>query len=639
MKKILLPIILISTYISAQEPAGYYNGTAGLTGYALKSKLHDIISDKMINWHYDDLKVLYNQTDLDKYYDHDASNTQYLLDIYSEIPSGPDAYEYKTDQLIAGASGEGVGYNREHMMPQSTFSTSSSISDYPMYSDLNFIIPVDAYINQRRNNYPYGIGNNTNHYIFTNGSRMSNAAIPNYPYTGRVYEPINEFKGDVARTLLYFAVRYEGKLGSFNTAYTTSANITPATDQCPLDGTEERAIDLPYVAMLKQWSAADPVSQREIDRNNSIYTLQKNRNPFIDHPEWIDMIWSETPDNVAPAAPGSLVSTQQNAYFVNLNWAASPDADVLGYRIYMNGSATPVAVTKGTSISIDHLSPSTTYTFTVKAFDKGYLESTFSNTVTASTIASDSYAPDLMITKYISGTNNSNNTIKNNALEIVNKTGHEVNLNNYRINIQFKNNTSGAIYSGDTYELEGKVANNETFVILNPKSTLSCYTNAQAKFVTASDPLTFTGGNYVELAYNKTVTVDAIGVKYTTNNNGNVSLYRKDNINQPAGTFNISEWDSYSSNYCQNLGGTLSTTELIASNNEFKVYPNPVDDILFVSGTVEKVKTVQIIDLSGKVIYTEKDPFRNKKNISVQGLPTGIYILRADDKILQFIKK
>ncbi|THV58614.1 endonuclease [Chryseobacterium candidae] len=637
MKKILLPIILISSYICAQAPAGYYDGTIGLTGYALKSKLHDIISERMINWHYDDLKMLYGQTDLDIYYDHDVSNTQYLLDIYSEIPSGPDSYEYTVDQMAAGVGAEGQGYNREHMMPQSTFSTSSSISDYPMYSDLNFIIPVDGFINQRRSNYPYGIGNNTNHYIFSNTSRVSNAAIPNYPYTGRVYEPINEFKGDIARSLLYFAVRYEGKLGSFNTAYTTSANLTPATDQCPLDGTEERAVDLAYIAMLKQWNTADPVSQRETDRNNAVYAIQKNRNPFIDHPEWIDMIWSENPDNIAPAAPGSLVSTQQNAYFVNLSWTASPDSDVLGYRVYMNGSTTPVAVTKGTSVSIDHLSPSTTYTFTVKAFDKAYLESPFSNTLTASTTASDSYAPDLMITKYISGTNTE--FIKNNALEIVNKTGHEVNLNNYRINIQFRNSSSGAYYSGDTYELEGKVGNNETFVILNPKGTLSCYTTGQAKFATASDPMMYAGGNYVELAYNKTVTVDAIGTKFTTNNNGNVSLYRKTTINQPTSTFSIGEWDSYPSNYCQNLGGTLSATELIADNKEFIIYPNPVDDHLYVNGETEKVKTAQIIDLSGKVIYTEKYPFRNKKSISVQGIPTGIYFLKLDEKAHQFIKK
>ncbi|WP_300685906.1 endonuclease [Chryseobacterium sp.] len=637
MKKILLPIIFISSYISAQAPAGYYNGTTGLTGYALKSKVHDIISEKVINWHYDDLQGFYGQTDLDKYYDHNASNTEYLLDIYSEIPAGPDAYEYKVNQLVGGVASEGLGYNREHMMPQSTFSTSSSISDYPMYSDLNFIIPADAYINQRRNNYPYGMGGNTNFYNFTNGSRIANAAIPNYPYTGRVYEPINEFKGDIARTLLYFAVRYEGKLGSFNTAYSTSANITPATDQCPLDGTEERAVDLPYIAMLKQWNALDPVSQREIDRNNAIYSIQKNRNPFIDHPEWIDMIWSETPDAVAPAAPGSLTSSQQNAYFVNLNWVPSPDTDILGYRVYMNGSATPVAITKGSSISIDHLSPSTTYTFTVKAFDKGYLESPFSNTVTATTLDSDYYAKDLIITKYISGTNTP--AIKNNALEIVNKTGHEVNLNNYRINVQMKNNSTGAIYNANTYELEGKVGNNETFVILNPRATLSCYTNDQARFVTASDALMFSGENYVELAYNKTVTVDAIGVKYTNNTNGNVSLYRKSSVSQPSSTFTSGQWDSYPSNYCQNLGETLSTAELITSNNEFRIYPNPVYDNLFVSGETQKVKTAQVIDLSGKVIYTEKDPFRNKKNISVQGLSVGLYILKLDDKVYQFIKK
>ncbi|WKN29417.1 hypothetical protein MUB42_03160 [Apilactobacillus kunkeei] len=108
MKKILLPILLISSYSAARAPAGYYDGTAGLTGYALKSKIHDIISEKMINWHYNDLKVLYAQTDLDKYYDHDASNTQYLLDIYSEIPSGPDSYEYTTDQLVAGVGAEGL---------------------------------------------------------------------------------------------------------------------------------------------------------------------------------------------------------------------------------------------------------------------------------------------------------------------------------------------------------------------------------------------------------------------------------------------------------------------------------------------------------------------------------------------------
>jgi len=633
MKKLLLPFLLISCWTFAQIPAGYYNGTSGLSGYALKSKVHDIISEKNINWHYGDLPNFYNQTDLDKYYDHASTNTTFLLDIYSEIPTGPDAYEYTSANLIAGAGAEGLGYNREHMIPQSTFSTGSSISDYPMYSDLHFIIPADARINTLRNNYPYGVAGNTNFYTFTNTSKISNSAIQNYPYTGRVYEPIDEFKGDVARTLLYFAVRYEGKLSSFNTAFSTSSTITPATDQCPFDGTEERAIDLPYIQMLKQWNVLDPVSQREIDRNNSVYNIQKNRNPFIDHPEWVNLIWSETPDSVAPLAPASLVSTQQNAYFVNLSWNPTTDTDILGYRIYMNGGVTPIATTKSTSISIDHLNPGTTYNFTVKAFDKGYLESASSNSVSVTTLSSDSFAKDLMILKYIEGTGN------NKALEIVNKTGHEVNLSDYRLNIQFQNTSSGSYYSGDTYELEGKIANNETFVILNPNSTLSCYTNSNAKFQTASDPLTFSGTNYIELAYNETVTIDAIGTKFATNTNTDISLYRKNTITQPNSTFNSAEWDAYSVNYCQNLGTLSASENTNVIHEEFRIYPNPVYENIYVKGKTDLIKTAEILDMSGKLIYSEKNPFTNKKNISVHQLSTGNYLLKLDDKVYQFIKK
>ncbi|MCQ9639601.1 endonuclease [Chryseobacterium sp. WG14] len=626
MKKLLLPIILISSYISAQAPAGYYDGTTGLTGYALKSKLHDIISEKNINWHYGDLPGYYNQTDLDTYYDHGASNTQYMLDIYSEIPSGPDAYEYTSGQLIASSSAEGMGYNREHMMPQSTFN-----SNYPMYSDLFYVIPTDAKINQLRSNYPYGISTTVPAnilYTFTNTSKIGRSAIPNLPYTGYVYEPIDEFKGDVARSLLYFAVRYEGKLGTFK--YNTNAN--PASDANALDGTEERAFEPAYMAMLLQWNQQDPVSPREIDRNNAVYAIQKNRNPFIDNPGWANVIWNQTPDTVVPQAPSNLTTTQTSAYFVNLSWSPSPDADVLGYKVYQNG--TLVAATKGTSVIIDHLTPSTVYNYTVKAYDSGYLISPDTNVVSVTTLASDSYAKDLFVSKYIEGSTNSNK-----ALEITNKTGHPVNLSDYRLSLQLQGNNN-SLYFPAPFEMEGTVQDNETFVVLNPSATFSCYTKEQAKLVTAAPQLTFYGYNYIELRY-KFSTVDALGVVGQNNSSvlKDVSLYRKTSINQPTNIFNITEWDSYPIDYCQNLGGTLSATELITANKEFKIYPNPVYDNLFVSGEAEKVKTAQIIDRSGKAIYTEKDPFRNKKNISVQTLPTGSYFLRLNDQVHQFIKK
>ncbi len=622
MRKTLFSVLFLSAVVSAQIPSGYYDGTTGLSGYALKSKLHDIISSKNINWHYGDLTNYYNQTDLDVYYDHTASNTTILLDIYSEIPTGPDAYEYTTANITGSSGAEGLGWNREHMMPQSTF-----YSNYPMYSDLFYVIPADARINQLRSNYPYGMVGSTIFYTFTNSSRIGNCAISGVAYTGRVYEPINEFKGDVARSLLYFAVRYEGKLGTFN--FNNSTN--PASDTNPLDGTEERSFDPAYVAMLLQWHQQDPVSQREIDRNNKVYNIQKNRNPFIDNPSWVNLIWGQTPDTVAPQAVSNVSVTQNSAYFTTLSWSPSTSSDVIGYNIYQNG--TLIGSTRGTTFSADHLTPSTAYTYTVKAYDNGYLLSPDSNMVSATTLASDVYARDLMVTKYLEGTSN------NKGIEITNKTGHPVNLSDYRLSIQFPSGSN--YYFPAPYELEGIVQNNESFVVLNPDANFSCYTINQAKFVTAAPQMTYSGSQYVELRY-KSSTVDAIGILGTNNSSvlGNVSLYRKSTVGQPTTSFSIAEWDVYPSNYCQNLG-TLSTGEILsAQSNEWKIYPNPVDDGIFVKGkNVEKIAFAQILDLSGRIIVSETNPFKNKNSISVKNLSKGVFLLNLDGKVYQLIKK
>ena len=621
MKKLLLPVILISSVISAQVPTGYYDGTAGLSGYALKSKLHDIISAKNISRHYGDLTNYYNQTDLDLYYDHDATNTSILLDVYSEIPTGPDAYEYTTADIIGSAGGEGLGWNREHMMPQSTF-----YSNYPMYSDLFYVIPTDAKINQLRSNFPYGMTGSDIYYTFTNSSRIGNSAIPGLVYTGRVYEPVNEFKGDIARSLLYFAVRYEGKLGTFN----YNNNTIPASDSNPLDGTEERAFDPAYIAMLIQWHQQDPVSAREVDRNNAVFSIQKNRNPFIDHPAWVNAIWGQTADAVAPQAPANLAVTQNSAYFMTLSWTPSPSTDVLGYKIYQNG--TLIGSTKENFISIDHLTPSTAYSFTVRAYDAGYLLSPDSNTVTTTTLATDIYARDLFVSKYLEGTSN------NKALEITNKTGHAVNLNDYRLSVQLPGASN--YYFPAPYELEGTVQNNETFVIVNPDAVFSCYPVDQARFVTAAPQMTFSGSQYIELRY-KSSTVDAIGIPGQSNSStlANVSLYRKTGVNQPAATFNLAEWDAYASNYCQNLGFLTSSDAVYAKGDEVNIYPNPAGEAIYVSGKFEDIKNARILDFSGKVILNENSPFKKSKYLPVQNLTAGSYILKLDNTVFKFIKK
>lgn len=616
IKKYLLTLAILPVLAYAQAPAGYYSGTEGLSGYALKSKLHDIIS-KNYNWHYDDLKTLYGQTDIDKYYDYDASNTTYLLDIYSNNPTGTTAYHYTLSNIISSANAEGLGWNREHMMPQSSFN-----SAYPMYSDLFFVVPTDARINQLRSNYPYGKAGSTVYYNFTNGSKQASNGTPGAIYTGRVYEPIDEFKGDVARSLLYFVVRYEGKLGGFN--YSTNAD--PTKDQNPLNGTEEKAYDDWYIAMLLNWHQQDPVSAREITRNNSVYNIQKNRNPFIDHPEWVNLIWNQTPDNIPPSTPSQLSMERNSAYFVNLKWQASPESDVLGYRIYQDNVL--IGTSKTNSFSADHLTPNTTYNFTVKAYDTSYLESAQSNTMNVTTLESDIFAKDLQIVKYLEGTGN------NKAFEIANRTGHKVNLNGYKLYIQYKGTV---YYFGEPFELEGEIENNQSFVAINPNANFSCFNNLNAKFVTAAPSLTFTGGQYVDLSY-KSSTVDAVGVKGQDNANGNKSLYRKPEITNPTATFDINEWTSYASDYCQGLG-VLGINDITDRTFDFNIYPNPVVHQLYVNGEISKAKSAKIYDLSGKLIKEINNPFVNQKSIDVQSLLPNTYILNIDGKSVKFIKK
>lgn len=642
MKKLLLFIILPAIYI-AQIPSGYYNGTEGLSGYALKSKLHEIISKQIFSYSYNDIGDLYANTDLDKYYENDNS----VLDIYSEKPTDADAYNYNLTQNIGSSTAEGLGWNKEHGMPQSTF-----YGLYPMYSDIHYLIPADARINQLRNNYPYarttgletnGTSHNCNSpnttpCITSNGSKLGKSITPGY--TNTVYEPLDQFKGDVARYLLYFVTRYEGNLNLYNHQLATS----------PLDGTEEKGYEDWYITMLKEWNTLDPVSQREIDRNNAIYAIQKIRNPFIDHPEWVNLIWSETPDTIAPQAPTNISATTIGDSYIIISWTPSSDTDILGYKIYVNGNY--VKYSKANSVTIDRLSPSTAYNITVKAYDKGYLLSNESNVASFTTLAQDNFANDLMITKYIEGTTSSATGVYNTALEITNLTGHDIDLGNYYLNTQFKSSTS--YYFSDAYQLEGNIANGESIVIINPKSNFTNYSINSAKFVTNSTPMTFTGSQYVEISYGKKTiktvstnnyetifeTVDAVGTKNISNSNGNKSLYRNANIHNPNTSFTSSEWTAYPSNYVTDLGSFLAVTTPEMPSPEISIYPNPVINTIFVNGkNINNISKIEIYDISGKLMVSISNPFVINNSVDVSQLKPGVYIINIDKIPVKFIKQ
>ena len=292
MKKILTYLFLSFTVLSVAQqaaknsnatlsiPNGYYNAATG-TGYTLKTQLKNIITNGHNDQGYSSLWGLYtNAAFRDNVYENDGS----LLDIYSENPTGPDPYNFTTTGQQCGTYAvEGDCYNREHIVPQAFF---DNVAIDPMKNDPFHVAPVDGKVNGLRDNFPYGRVNNPTN-TTQNGSKLG----PNYNtsysagYSATVFEPLDEFKGDIARSIFYFVTRYEDSMVSFY-------NATTVISKNMFDGTANNALSPTFLNILITWHQLDPVSTKEIARNNAIYTYQGNRNPYIDHPEYVCQIWS-----------------------------------------------------------------------------------------------------------------------------------------------------------------------------------------------------------------------------------------------------------------------------------------------------------------------------------------------------------
>lgn len=263
---VALAFFMLSALASADPPPGYYDPADGLTGPALQEALHDII-DNHTYISYSAIWDAFYTTD-DRY-----GNETIVWDMYSDIPGQTPPYEYTLgdDQNQSGsASGEGESYNREHSWPRSWFNDAS-----PMNTDLFHIVPTDTYVNSKRGSEPYGEVSSPA-WVSENGSRLGPCTYPGY--TGTAFEPIDGYKGDFARNYFYMATRYLGEdAGWKGSAMADGAVLTPWAEE-----------------MLIGWHISDPVSTKETDRNDAVFAIQNNRNPFIDHPEYVFWIYDPT---------------------------------------------------------------------------------------------------------------------------------------------------------------------------------------------------------------------------------------------------------------------------------------------------------------------------------------------------------
>jgi len=273
MKQIYFIVTLLITCTAfAQIPAGYYDSATG-SGFTLKTQLKNIIDDVNDNngqqFHdplsYGDLWDVYESSDVRP----DGK----VWEMYSECD-----FTFVVDQDNGmGGGTECDKFNREHSFPRSWFGDNSGI---PIFADAFHVIPSDKKVNGIRGNLAYGEVANAN-YTTLNGTKKGTSSISGP--TGEVFEPADEFKGDIARGFFYLATRYENLISNWE------ANDTDGDSM--LDGTSNRVFEQWALDMLYDWHLNDPVSQKEIDRNDAIFNAQSNRNPFIDNPQFVLEIW------------------------------------------------------------------------------------------------------------------------------------------------------------------------------------------------------------------------------------------------------------------------------------------------------------------------------------------------------------
>lgn len=249
-------ILLFSSVCHAQ----YFAPAFGLNGAPLKTSLHQIISN-----HTDKGWPLWPY-----FYKTDSLPVNRVWDIYSDNPiSGPAYNLYFGTNQCGTYSQESDCYNHEHTWPSTFFNDA-----FPMKSDLHHVLPTDGFVNNKRSNFPYGMVTGAVSWTAQNGAKLGKSnTYPNY--TLNVFEPIDSFKGDLARIYFYMSTRYEGE--DANWGNWEMANGAVLRDSA--------------VALLMRWHKNDPVSAKEIKRNNAIFVLQNNRNPFVDYPIFADCIW------------------------------------------------------------------------------------------------------------------------------------------------------------------------------------------------------------------------------------------------------------------------------------------------------------------------------------------------------------
>ncbi|MEW7281109.1 endonuclease [Aquimarina sp. 2201CG1-2-11] len=514
MKSILFLLITIPILGFSQVPPYYSNVNLNLSGTALKNEL----ANKVTSTHTNFLSYTPGVWNALKQTDVAPSNTSKVLLIYGYNDVDANTTNDRTRGINNNGGGTG-DWNREHVYPKSLGNPNLGTSGPG--ADAHHLRPCDVQRNSSRGNRKFG-----------DGSSNSGATSQGHWYPG------DEWKGDVARIMMYMYIRYGNRCLPKN----VGVGVTNTSDGNMLN-------------LFLEWNEEDPVSSVELQRNPILENLQGNRNPFIDNPAFATQIWGGPQaedrfgnigggDTQAPTIPGNITTSNTTQTSTFISWSASTDnVGVTGYEIYRNGGL--LGTTATTSYTISGLTPDTTYSFFIRAKDAANNRSASSNTIQVTTQSSTTggNASGLFFSEYIEGSSN------NKALEIANHTGASISLSAYSI----KRQTNGSGSWSSALNLTGTLANGQVFVVAN--NSASSTVKNKADLTSSAATMTFNGNDPVGLFKNGTL-IDIIGVFNGGSSNfaKDVTLRRKSTVISPTVSYTSSEWDSFSQNTFDNLG-------------------------------------------------------------------------------------
>lgn len=325
----LVPLLAFAPALAAQAPPNYYATVDTGSPATLRATLHAVIDDHT--------RFTYTGSGTDTWTileqaDENPANGSAIVDVYHNAS-------------YAKAGGGNVNYDREHSWPKSYgFPDETGSGLYP-FTDCHQLFLCNSSYNSSRGNRAYALCDaaaTEKVTLLTNGVGGGAGVYPgNSNWTDALtaagrWETWHDRRGDVARAQMYLDVRYEG--GTHSVTGTAEPNLI-LTDNVALiaasnTGSNAATGYMGLLSVLLQWHQQDPVDQRERDRNDLVFGYQGNRNPFVDHPEWVNCLFAaQCNDTVPPAAPSALVvgNTKTQA---TLDWADNTESDLAGYRVY-----------------------------------------------------------------------------------------------------------------------------------------------------------------------------------------------------------------------------------------------------------------------------------------------------------------